>query len=506
MNKKHFYAAVILLLLLVVGTQTARATIYLSYSGWDDGAGNDPEVGDWDPLTKTGTLTQGVYETIQIMDNGITLDGADHTATGSGSGTGISLAKRRYVTVKNLTVEGFLIGISLDNWHPSDPDEHNGYNTIENNTFSSVATGINIGSSHWNTVTNNTVSTCHYGIHLAGSRNNTVTYNTVNSSSEYGIYLGQGMQGPVWVGSNENTLTNNTVTGVSTTGGIGIYIDLCLDNTLSSNTVSNCKDGINLSHSYSNIDYGNTLTTNNISNNYWGIHLYCSTYNSLTGNNVTDNAGGIWLDTSCIENNLTNNTVLRNGPGIYLRISSNSNTVTGNTASDNDTGIILSDSSDNTVYNNKFIDNTTQATVTGGSGNVFDLNGSGNYWSDYTGVDDGSPYPGTIRVAGDGIGDTLLPHAGVDIYPLMPTPEQAIEELIDKVEVINGNYGISNALDAKLENALAALEAKNAGQRQDAINKMQAFINAVEAQSGDKIPVEKADELIADANYIISLL
>jgi len=47
-------------------------------------------------------------------------------------------------------------------------------------------------------------------------------------------------------------------------------------------------------------------------------------------------------------------------------------------------------------------------------------NGEGNYWSDYTGEDDGSGG----RVAGDGIGDTLIPHWGVDYYPLMnPWPE-----------------------------------------------------------------------------------
>ncbi len=50
------------------------------------------------------------------------------------------------------------------------------------------------------------------------------------------------------------------------------------------------------------------------------------------------------------------------------------------------------------------------------------------------------------------------------------------------MEGYNGEFGISNALDAKLQNALDALVAKNAGQRQDAINKMQAFINAPEAK------------------------
>jgi len=38
------------------------------------------------------------------------------------------------------------------------------------------------------------------------------------------------------------------------------------------------------------------------------------------------------------------------------------------------------------------------------------------------------------------------------------------------------------SLDAKLQNVQAALEAVNAGQREDAASKLAAFINAVEAQ------------------------
>ena len=45
----------------------------------------------------------------------------------------------------------------------------------------------------------------------------------------------------------------------------------------------------------------------------------------------------------------------------------------------------------------------------GNSSNVWDNGCEGNYWSDYVGED----------LDGDGVGDTLLPHQGVDNYPLM---------------------------------------------------------------------------------------
>ncbi|MHA1581496.1 MAG: hypothetical protein ACTSYM_03190, partial [Candidatus Baldrarchaeia archaeon] len=49
------------------------------------------------------------------------------------------------------------------------------------------------------------------------------------------------------------------------------------------------------------------------------------------------------------------------------------------------------------------------------SSNIWDDGSVGNYWDDYTGLDDGS----NGRIAGDGVGDTDLPHLGVDNYPLI---------------------------------------------------------------------------------------
>ncbi|UCH88503.1 MAG: DUF835 domain-containing protein, partial [Thermoplasmata archaeon] len=58
--------------------------------------------------------------------------------------------------------------------------------------------------------------------------------------------------------------------------------------------------------------------------------------------------------------------------------------------------------------------------VQGGAGGVntnfwHDGNEEGNYWSDYTGLDNGAG----SRTAGDGIGDTDIPHLGLDNYPFI---------------------------------------------------------------------------------------
>ena len=71
---------------------------------------------------------------------------------------------------------------------------------------------------------------------------------------------------------------------------------------------------------------------------------------------------------------------------------------------------------------------------------------------------------------------------------------------------INASNGIINSLDAKLESVKKALEDLNANNDGAAINSLQAFINAVEAQRDKQITTEQADYLIANAQRIIASL
>jgi hypothetical protein len=147
----------------------------------------------------------------------------------------------------------------------------------------------------------------------------------------------------------------------------------------------------------------------------------------------------------------------------------------------------------------------------------YDLNGTELWtWQFGTNTDDfaqGVAASGTaLYVAGTTSG--ALPGqtntGGSDAFVLKiaptETPVQAISDVIVLVESMNLAHGIENALDAKLQNAIDALNAANGGNRADAINKLSAFINTVQAQSGNKLTVAEADQLIAAANRIITSL
>jgi parallel beta-helix repeat protein len=177
----------------------------------------------------------------------------------------------------------------------------------------------------------------------------------------------------------------------------------CNSCTVSDNllTENEC-NGILLIHSNGSAIMNNIITLTGGSYDsglYWGVGIGVgeSCNNTIQGNVIARSVvAAISLD-NCSENLITQNTILDN----------------------NHWGIQLTFADNNTIHHNNFVQDPTAIYSSDSYNNVWDDGARGNYWDDYVGFDDGS----NDRVAGDGVGDTALPHHRVDNFPLVQPVE-----------------------------------------------------------------------------------
>jgi parallel beta-helix repeat protein len=150
-------------------------------------------------------------------------------------------------------------------------------------------------------------------------------------------------------------------------------------------------------------------------NNRFGIGIRNSNLNSIINNlcNYNNEIGiSIWLSS----NNIARSNIISNNKrGINIKSDSIKNTVFKNNISNNsEVGIFIKfDCINNLIYHNNIISNIKQV-VDNGSTN-WDNHNEGNFWSDYNGQDNGT----NGRVMGNGIGDSNIPHLGLDYYPFV---------------------------------------------------------------------------------------
>jgi nitrous oxidase accessory protein NosD len=196
---------------------------------------------------------------------------------------------------------------------------------------------------------------------------------------------------------SENNITKNTggITGYNTENivirgnnlsenGYGINIGTCRNITVSENQIS-----------YNNIGGLNLL--------YYGPYF-------VYGNNITGNGWGIRFAEGCGNATVYGNSIKQNGVGVVLLNFPNA-------------GDVVVSGVGNTVFGNLLIDNVMQVsreessysyppTTSMGTDIVsWDNSTFGNYWDDYSGMDDDQ----------DGIGDTpyIIDENNKDNYPLM---------------------------------------------------------------------------------------
>jgi len=105
------------------------------------------------------------------------------------------------------------------------------------------------------------------------------------------------------------------------------------------------------------------------------------------------------------------NTITNFTYGIHFEEVNNAAIITRNTLANNTVGLLLNNSSGNTIYHNNFISNGQQVMTVGTSRNIWNKNSDGNYWSDYTGLDEDK----------DGKGDSpyTIDEQNQDNYPFM---------------------------------------------------------------------------------------
>ena len=381
----------------------------------DDATGGDCTlIGIWDNSTKTCTLTTNIAETIQIDDDGITLNGNGYIITGSGTGSGVYLSFRSGVTIKNLTVKNFTDGIYYNNYPPDIGFENT---LVDNNANSNYRSGIYFYYGGRNNLTNNTANlNLDSGIVLERTGHDTLLYNNASYNNGSGIYLYQS--------SNSMFIGNN-----ASNNAYGIMAYQSHENTLKNNILNTNSYGIYFRS-------GRNTFINNIANSNYcdGIFIFYYTFeNNLTNNTANFNRGnGIVLGFADSNNTLLgNNASNNNNSGIYMAYSLGNNIVTGNTASNNSYGIYLytsSISNKNIIYNNIFnntnnswIDddriNTWNITKKMGSNIVGGPYLGGNFWAYPNGTGFSQTCPDINK---DGLCDVryTLNENNVDYLPL----------------------------------------------------------------------------------------
>lgn len=341
------------------------------------------------------------------------------------------------------------------------------YNTVANNNISRNGAGLVLFYSDNNNIVGNIARNNGHGIYLSGSSNNMVADNDASWNVE-GIHIFESINNTVinnnasWNGddgidassSSNNIIVNNIASG---NRNHGIYLVDSVNNTIASNVMldggiflggillenwnshmidpSNTVNGKPVIY-WKNVvggtivsDAGQVILANctnvivanqNVSKGSVGIELGFSSNNSIVNNTASLNKWfGIFLIYSD-NNTFENNTASNNRRGIQLSFS-NTNTFINNTVLSNDLrGISLYSSSNNTIYHNNFVDNQDQASDDGINSWDNGYPSGGNYWSNYSGLDEKSG-PNQNLPGSDGIGDTpyLIDGDSKDVYPLV---------------------------------------------------------------------------------------
>jgi len=141
-------------------------------------------VGDWDPATRTCTLTTHLHAGgtgILLDGDGLTLDGDGYSLMGEDNLNGVEINGRTGATVRNLHVEHFANGF--------DVSSSSGV-TLESNEADKSVRGIALYGSTGSSLVGNAVFKDQIGILAStASDGNLIRDNLLEQNTEYGLYI-----------------------------------------------------------------------------------------------------------------------------------------------------------------------------------------------------------------------------------------------------------------------------------------------------------------------------
>jgi len=328
----------------------------------------------------------GEYSGSLIINKAVTLRGVDWPVIdGGGKGTVVTLS------APGSSIYGFEVRGS-----GSQPDGNDA--------------GILMTASH-TTAENNRLTDVLFGIFVAQADDAVVRGNHISSKLNYDLgRKGDGIR--VWysqrvtVEGNQLREVRDVVAWYSSEiilrdnlieeGRYGIHLMYCDGAVIDGNRILNNSVGIY-------VMYSNDLALHeNIVKGQRGPSGYALAFKDTnnveaSGNILADNRAGFFLDGTPF------------APQTFARFEDN-------ILAFNDIGVVMQPAVRGSQFTgNSFWENIEQVSIMGGGGTATQNSWEGNFWSDYTGEDDGSGG----RTAGDGVGDTNLPHQTVDHHPLM---------------------------------------------------------------------------------------
>ena len=372
-----------------------NSTIYIRVDGIVEGT---------DKIRKDGnvyTLVDDLSCSIDIMDVFITIekdnivfDGDQKIIQGTGNGIGIEARGRTNVTIQNVRIIDFGIGIEVRSKDPerntTGSNNHFLNNYIESKYFS-LDLNINNGTVSGNTLISKTNK---YGIILNG--NNTVFSNNKFVSS--GLIVYKTLVGNIFFNNSINgkplvylqnqsnqvideagqvilmSCNNITIKNVSTTAQLRVIINLFGTN---DTKITNCKGNIVLTNCHNNIIVNNQLedqatmvsydsacvklsSSNNntikgnsiVATGSRGVSLTGSSYNNVQGNQISSTGeAGVKIELTSLFNYIKENSVICLEDGIYISGAQNT-FVLNNVITDCKNGVELFGSPKNSLVAN----------------------------------------------------------------------------------------------------------------------------------------------------------